>query len=126
MSIIASPILPRYLQVAHWLYEQQRAVSAREAADVFSVSSWSIERDFAKIRALSGIVLFDELRVPSQGGLQYQLRVLRLFPYWLDEYQQAHLQFTSSRDVNTSLTWRDLLCCPWHQLVERYQRHIDG
>ena len=80
MSTNPKPPLPRYLQVAHWLHDQQRAISAREAADVFGVSSWSIERDFARVRGLSGIVVFDEQRVPSKGGQQYLLRVLQIFP----------------------------------------------
>ena len=87
MSIDPKPTLPRYLQVAHWLHDQQRAISVREAADVFGVSPWSIERDFARVRALSGIVVFDEQRVPSKGGQQYLLRVLQVDRkqqiYWL-------------------------------------------
>lgn len=96
MSIDPKPSLPRYLQVAHWLHDQQRAISAREVADVFGVSYWSIERDFARVRALSGIVVFDEQRVPSQGGQQYLLRVLQVFPYWLDEHLQPHQQQLAS------------------------------
>ncbi|HHQ4553411.1 hypothetical protein [Aeromonas veronii] len=126
MSTNPKPPLPRYLQVAHWLHDQQRAISAREAADVFGVSSWSIERDFARVRGLSGIVVFDEQRVPSKGGQQYLLRVLQIFPYWLDEHQQPHQQLASSWDLNAPLTWRDLLCRPWCQLVARHQRSIDA
>lgn len=117
MPIKPNPPLPRYLQVAHWLHDQQRAISARETADEFGVSSWSIERDFAKIRALSGIVVFDEQRVPSQGGQQYLLRVLRIYPYQLDEYQQPHQQGHEVRESNAPLTWRDLISRPWSQLV---------
>lgn len=100
MSTNPKPPLPRHSQVAHWLHDQQRAISAREAADVFGVSSWSIERDFARIRGLSGIVVLDEQRVPSKGGQQYLLRVLQIFPYWLDEHQQPHQQLASSWDLN--------------------------
>lgn len=126
MLITPNPSLPRYLQVAHWLHEQQRAISARETADVFGISSWSIERDFAKVRALPGIVVFDEKRVPAQGGQRYLLRVLRIFPYWLDEHQQPHQQLSSSWGLNAPLTWRDLLCRPWGQLVARHRRSING
>ncbi|MGL4616173.1 MAG: hypothetical protein ACRCVV_20225 [Shewanella sp.] len=125
MSINPKSPLPRYLQVAHWLHDQQRAISAREAADEFGVSPRSIERDFSRIRALSGIVVFDEQRVPSKGGQQYLLRVLRLFPYELDEHQQPHQLVTSIGDLNAPLTWRDLLCRSWCQLVARHQRSID-
>lgn len=126
MSTNPNPPLPRYLQVAHWLHDQQRAISAHEAADVFGVSPWSIERDFARVRALSGIVVFDEQRVPSKGGQQYLLRVLQIFPYRLDEHQQSHQQLASSWGLNAPLTWRDLLCRPWCQLVARHQRSIDA
>ncbi len=125
MSIPVSPSLPRYLQVAHWLYDQQRAISAREAANVFDVSSWSIERDFAKIRALNGIVVFNEQQVPSKGGQQYLLRILRIFPYWLDEHQQPHQQHVGGWDPDVPLTWHDLLCRPWYQLVTRHKLHTD-
>lgn len=126
MSTKFSSPLPRYLQVAHWLHDQQRYISAREAADVFGVSSWSMERDFARLRALSGIVLFDEHRVPSRGGQKYLLRVLKIFPYGLDEQQQPHHKVVNSWCQNTSLTWRDLLCRPWYQLVSRQQRNRSG
>ena len=126
MSINPNQPLPRYLQLAHWLHEQSRAISAREAADVFGVSPWSIERDFARVRTLSGIVVFDEQRVPSKGGQQYLLRVLQIFPYWLDDHQQPYQQLASYWDLNAPLTWRDLLCRPWYQLVARHQRSINA
>lgn len=125
MSIVPALSLPRYLQVAHWLNDQKRAISARETATIFSVSPRSIERDFAIIRALSGIVIFDEFRCPGQGGQQYLLRVLRIFPYLLDGYQQPHQQLASFWDLNAPLTWRDLLCRPWSQLVARHQQCLE-
>lgn len=109
--------LPRYLDVANWLYNQHRAVSAREVAQAFGVSSWAIERDFAKIRTLSNIIFFDEQQVSSKGGKQYLLRVLKIHPYEIDEHQQLHPILTESHSLR--ITWRDLLSRNWNQLVKR-------
>lgn len=121
MSENISETLPRYLRVAHWLYHQQRAVSSREAADEFGISSWSIEREFSRIRDVPEIIVFDEQRIASRGGQQYLLRVIHINPYWLDEYQRPHRKDVEACAIRAPLTWRDLLSNPWYQLVQRYQ-----
>ena len=113
---------PRYLRVAHWLHMQQRFISAREAAVVFDTSVWSMGQDFSKIRRLPNIIEFEEMRVPSQGGLQYLLRVRYIYPYALDGQQQPHRRRGNGASYDIPLTWRDLLLRPWHQLVEMQQR----
>lgn len=111
----------RYLRLAHWLCSQQRAVSAREAATIFDVSAWSIERDFAKIRKYPGIFTFDEKLVSSRGGMKYLLRLLYIAPYWLDEQNIPHRKKMDPKVITDSrIQWCDLVNRPWCSLVKAY------
>lgn len=111
---------PRFLIVANWLYEQQRPVSAREAADILGGSAWSMSQHFSRIKKASDIILSDEQKIPSKGGKQVLLRVIHIYPYRLDEYQQPHRVLSESERCHTPLTWHDLVSRPWHQLVARH------
>ncbi|EKP0260208.1 hypothetical protein JFQ93_001456 [Aeromonas sobria] len=117
--------LPRPLQVAHWLYEQQRPVSSREAAELLGGSTWSMWQTFSKMRLLSDILIIDEQLVPARGGQQSLMRILHIYPYILDEHQQPHRQRTDAEQHDVPLTWRDLLCRSWAQLAQMYQSRID-
>lgn len=110
--------LPRPLQIAHWLHGQQRLVSAREAAGVLGGSAWAMEQQFSKVRQLSSIVVIDEQWVPSRGGRQYLMRVVHIYPYWLDEHRCPHRQQTGLKGGRVLLTWRDLVCRQWAELVK--------
>ncbi|MGN5073619.1 hypothetical protein ACTG2C_01150 [Aeromonas veronii] len=113
---------PSTLQVAHWLYEQQRPVSAREAAEVLGGSTWSMWQTFSKIRLLSDILVIDEQKVRNKGGMQSLMRIVHIYPYTLDDNQQPHRQSngtdSNGTDSISPLTWRDLLCRTWDQLVQ--------
>ncbi len=112
---------PRYIRVAYWLYQQQRLISAREAAEIFGVSPWALGEDFAKIRRLPDIFLLEERKVPSSGGLQSLIRVRHIYPYAFDSQQQPYRVAGNAALRNTPLTWKDLLLRPWHQLVQMNQ-----
>ncbi|WP_429123554.1 hypothetical protein [Aeromonas veronii] len=109
-----------YLQVAHWLYQQQRAISAREAAEVLGGSTWLMSQHFSKIKKAPDIILSDEQKIPSKGGKQVLLRVIHIYPYRLDEYQQPHRVLSELERCQIPLTWHDLVSRPWHQLVARH------
>ncbi len=101
--------LPRILQVAHWLHEQQRLVSAREAAEVLGCSVWSMGHIFSKIRLLPDIMVINEQTVRSKGGQQLMIRIVHIYPYTLDEKQHPHRR-RDDTDQPYPLTWHDLLC----------------
>lgn len=115
---------PNTLQVAHWLYEQQRLVSAREAAEVLGGSTWSMWQTFSKIRLLSDILVIDEQKVRSKGGMLSLMRIVHIYPYTLDENQQPHRQ-GNDIDNTSPLTWRDLLCRSWNQLIQMQSTRND-
>ena len=117
--------LPRTLQVAHWLYEQQRLVSAREAAGILGGSAWSMWYIFSKIRLLSDILVIDEQKVRSKGGMQSLMRIVHIYPYTLDENQQPHRQ-RDDADPPSPLTWHDLLCRQWTHLAQIYATRRDN
>ncbi|WP_413796029.1 CaiF/GrlA family transcriptional regulator [Aeromonas dhakensis] len=110
--------MPRYLRVAHWLLEQQRPISSREVADAFRVSPKAISDDFAKIRRRTDIIDVYEQKVRSKGVQQYLLHVLNIYPYMLDERQCPHRKEVDIGVLRTTLTWHDLICRPWRQLIE--------
>lgn len=116
--------LPRTLQVAHWLYEQQRLVSTREAAAILGGSAWSMWYTFTKIRLLSDVLVIDEQKVPSRGGQQWLLRIVHIHPYTLDENQQPRRQ-SNGTDTTSPLTWHDLLCRSWAQLAQMQSARSD-
>ncbi|MGR1225478.1 hypothetical protein ACUVMQ_21310 [Aeromonas veronii] len=109
--------LPRTLQVAHWLYEQQRFVCTREAAGILGGSVWSMWQTFSKIRLLSNLLVIDEQKVPSRGGQQWLMRIVHIYPYTLDENQQPHRLFDGT-DSLSPLTWNDLLRRSWTQIAQ--------
>ncbi|WP_245194095.1 hypothetical protein [Aeromonas jandaei] len=121
MTLMSDVPLPHYLQIAHWLHEQQRLVSAREAAALLGGSTWAMERHFAKIRRQLNILVIDEQRVRSKGGQQYLLRIAHIHPYWLDENQQPHRQPAGPDGLKQPLTWHDLLSRQWHELLKMQQ-----
>lgn len=110
--------VPRYVEVAHWLYEQQRFLSAREAATQFGDTPWSMGYVFAKIRRRSDIFVFDERQVRVSGGKQNLIRVNSIRPYRFDEKNHIQLQCSESDNVERPLTWHDLLCCQWSDLID--------
>lgn len=113
--------LPRYLRVAHWLHEQQRPISSREVADVFNASPKAISDDFAKIRRRSDIMDVHEQKVRDKGVQQYLLHVLNIYPYMLDERQCPHRKEGECEGLGPTLTWHDLVCRQWSQLVQVQQ-----
>ena len=113
--------IPRYLRVAHWLLEQQRPISSREVAEVFSVSPKAISDDFAKIRRRTDIMDVHEQKVRDKGVQLYLLHVLSIHPYMLDERQCPHRKEVEREGRGSTLTWHDLVCRPWRQLVEMPQ-----
>lgn len=123
MTPIHDTPLQHYLQIAHWLHEQQRLVSVREAAALLGGSIWTMEQHFAKIRRQLNILVIDEQRVRSRGGQQYLLRIVHIHPYWLDENQQPHRQPDGPDGLTQPLTWYDLLSRQWSQLVQMKQTH---
>ena len=110
--------LPRYLLVAHWLHEQQRPISSREVADVFSVCPKAISDDFAKIRRRTDIMDVHEQKVRHKGVQQYLLHVLNIHPYMLDKRRCPYRKEVEWDGLGTTLTWHDLVCRPWNKLVE--------
>ncbi len=72
---------------------------------------------FSKIRLLSDILVIDEQKVRSKGGMQSLMRIVYIYPYTLDDNQQPHRQ-SNSTDSTSPLTWRDLLCRLWDQLAQ--------
>ena len=113
--------LPRYLRVAHWLHEQQRPISSREVAEVFSVSPKAISDDFAKIRRRSDIIDVHEHKVRDKGVQLYLLHVLNIYPYMLDGRQCPHRKEGERDGLGATLTWHDLLSRQWGQLVQMQQ-----
>lgn len=113
--------LPRYLRVAHWLHEQQRPISSREVAEAFGVSPKAISDDFAKIRRRTDIMDVHEQKVRDKGVQQYQLQVLNIHPYMLDERKCPHRKDIEREGLGSTLTWHDLVCRPWRQLIEMQQ-----
>ena len=113
--------LPRYLRVAHWLHEQQCPLGSREVADAFGVSVKAISDDFAKIRRRTDIMEVHEQKVCDNGVQKYLLHVLAIEPYVLDERRCPHPRGVEPEGLGSSLTWYDLLCRPWRQLIEMQQ-----
>ena len=63
---------------------------------------------FSKIRLLSDILVIDDQKVRSKGGMQLLMRIVHIYPYTLDENQQPHRQ-RDDADPPSPLTWHDLL-----------------
>lgn len=109
--------IPRYLQVAHWIYEQHRMVSARDATDVWGGSAWAMEQIFSKIRLQSDIILSEEALVPSKGRKLYLIRIIYIYPYTLDLEFHPHRQLENNNQChNVPLTWKDLLGSKWGKI----------
>ncbi len=121
---IANVPLPRSLEVAHWIYQQQRLVSAREAVEVLGGSVWSMGQIFSKFHLMSNILVIDEQKIRSKGGMQTLIRIVYIYPYSLDEYQQPYRK-REDTSLNEPLTWRDLVCLPWAQLAQINRLHND-
>lgn len=119
--------LTRTLQVAHWLYEQQCIVTAKEAAEIFGGSVWSMNRTFSKIRLLTNILVIDEQKIRGNngGGVQSRMRIVHIYPYTLDENQHIHSQ-RDNADQQYLLTWHDLLCRSWNQLMQMQASRKDN
>lgn len=119
--------LLRTLQVAHWLYEHQCLVTAKEAAEILGGSVWSMNRTFSKIRLLSNIVVIDEQKIRGNkgGGVQSRMRIVHIYPYTLDENQHIHSQ-RDNADQQYVLTWHDLLCRSWKQLMQMQASRKDN
>ncbi|PPA27860.1 hypothetical protein C3737_22260 [Aeromonas jandaei] len=113
--------LPRYLRVAHWLHEQQRLISSREVAELFSVSPKAISDDFAKIRRRTDIMDVHEQKVRDKGVQLYLIHVLNIHPYMLDERKCPHRKEGKRDGLGATLTWHDLLCRQWGQLMQIHQ-----
>lgn len=121
---IANLPLPRSLEVAHWIHQQQRLVSAREAVEVLGGSVWSMGQIFSKFHLMSNILVIDEQKIRSKGGMQTLIRIVHIYPYSLDEYQQPYRK-RDDTSLNGPLTWRDLICLPWAKLAQISQLQND-
>lgn len=121
---IANLPLPRSLEVAHWIQQQQRLVSAREAVEVLGGSVWSMGQIFSKFHLMSNILVIDEQKIRSKGGMQTLIRIVHIYPYSLDEYQQPYRK-RDDTSLNGPLTWRDLVCLPWAKLAQISQLQND-
>ncbi|HDO1319335.1 TPA: hypothetical protein P2R03_000770 [Aeromonas veronii] len=113
-------VMPRYLRVAQWLYEQQAFMSARELAPLFNVEAKRITDDFARIRKHHHIFKTEEQKIPILGGYKYRVRVLYIAPYRMDGRNFPILlkQYASQGDGRPSrmITWADLLSSRWRDL----------
>ena len=125
-ELTANVTLSRELQVAHWLYQQQRLVSSREAASVLGGSAWSMWQTYSKIRRLSNIIVINERAVRSKGGIQYLMRVTHIHPYIIDDELQPRRQNGDIFLHDMPLSWSELVSCKWSQLVKRHQYSCDA
>ena len=111
--LIMNSMIPRYMKVAHWVYEQKRFVCSRETAKKFGVSAWAIGEDFSKIRLHPEVIVFEEQSVSSRGGKKYLLRIHFINTYQLDDNLQPLLSSELPRGDVRPLTWRDLTSRKW-------------
>lgn len=83
-----------------------------------------MERVFEKIRSKPNIFIIDERQVRISGGKQSLIRVKYIHPYFLDELQQLCRQYTDAEHFDRPLTWHDLLCRQWCELVHIKQEPL--
>lgn len=117
---MSAKVKPRYLRVAHWLYEHQRFMSARELAPLFNVEAKRITDDFARMRKYQHILKIEELKVPIKGGYQYRVRVLQIASYRMDGRNfpvlNDHYINQGEDQLSRVITWADLRSSRWRDL----------
>lgn len=113
-------VMPRYLRVAQWLYEQQVFMSARELAPFFNVEAKRITDDFARIRKHHHLFKTEEQKIPILGGYKYRVRVLYIAPYHMDGRNAPillkHYANKEAARPSRMITWADLLSSRWQDL----------
>ena len=110
-------LLPRYLRVAQWLFEQQRPVSSREIAKIFNVSSWAISSDFVKICRQSDIFECRETKEVTNKSREHTLHILFIHAYTVDKRGVAELDDGNSNQFNVQKTWQILISKPWEKVA---------
>lgn len=117
-------VLPRYLQVAHWLLEHQRWMTARDMAAVFNISPKHMCDVFANIRQRYDLFDIIERKKRCQNGYENELKVIHINPYRLDGRLYPHVIRTAPSALNhaahrklSGITWQDLTSRPWHQFM---------
>lgn len=116
-------IMPRYLRVAHWLYEHQRFMSARELAPLFNVEAKRITDDFARMRKYQHIFKIEEQKIPIKVGYQYRVKVLQIASYRMDgrNFPVLNDHYINQYEERPSrvITWADLRSSRWCDLLLR-------
>lgn len=110
--------MPRYLQIAHWLLEQQQWMSARQVSLIFGVPLKRICDDFSVLRQRRDLFKLDEKERKCRNGYECLMKVIDINAYTLDRRlhpQVSHFEPITSKN---NITWRDLVSRPWCQLTD--------
>lgn len=110
--------MPRYLQIAHWLLEQQQWMSARQVSLIFDVPLKRVCDDFSVLRQRRDLFELDERERRCRNGYECLMKVVGINSYTLD--RRLHPQVSQFEPIapKSNIAWRNLVSRPWHKLTD--------
>lgn len=111
VSQIPPHSVPRYLHIAHWIYEQQQFFSSEDISQQFNVPVRRVSDDFALMRRRADIITLEETREWRNGTWRRLIKVMMIHTYKLDARKCPRRIGAEGYDKSTYIanTWRMLL-----------------
>lgn len=111
MSQIPPHPIPRYLRIAHWIYEQQQFFSSEDISQQFNIPVRRVSDDFALMRRRTDIITLEEAREWRNGTWRRLIKVMMIHTYKLDARKCPRRIGGEGYDKSTYIAnmWRMLL-----------------
>lgn len=114
--------MPKYIELAHWLYKENRMVPLTEVAKLMNVTLSGVHHYIKSIRKYEEIFQVRISQVDVSERKQYAISVLSIRPYKLISGRRPVIDNSASGVTNrssamtTSEIWIRLVSKPWREV----------
>ncbi|WP_346210322.1 hypothetical protein [Aeromonas salmonicida] len=113
--------MPKYIKLAHWLYEENRMVALTEVANFMNVTLSGVHHYIKSIRKCEDIFQIKICQIDVAARKQYAIRVLAIRPYKLIAGRRPILEGGSMNNFQghahgTAEIWHKLVSKPWQEI----------
>lgn len=114
-------LIPKYIKMVHWLYEQNRMVTLTEVAKFMNVTLSGVHHYIKSVRKFDNIFQVRISQIDIANRKQYAIRVLAIKPYRLVSGRPPVLADDSQYDFEKSTLsmsdiWRELVGKSWDKI----------
>ncbi|UNU27981.1 hypothetical protein [Aeromonas hydrophila] len=116
-------MIPKYIKLAHWLYDQGKPIALTEAANYMGVSLSGVYHYIASIRKCADIfhIKINQISITRNKKEQYAIRVIAIRPYKLVRGRRPTLKdglsdVKENKFVSMDDMWKVLVSKPWEYM----------